>query len=264
VKPLGIIPTYMRGGLDLELVEVALATCRHTVGDDLDLLVVDDGSPDREAAEGVKILVERFDGEAVLKKRNDGFSRTVNVGLRRALNDGRDAVLINADIEFSNDSWLSAMTKQRRSDGSGLASIVGARLLYPNNLIQHAGVYFSLLSRTFDHIYRNGPHNLPEALHPRICPVTGALQFIRAECLEGIGVYDEHFRMGFEDVDYCVRAWQAGREVVYQPRCMATHHESMFRGNPSEQLAEWQWTSWLTFAEKWKETNFAEFMPNIF
>lgn len=264
MKPLGIIPTFLRGGADLEMVEVTLATCRQMIGDDLDLLVVDDGSPDRELAGAVKILVERFDGEAVLKEPNAGFSRAVNVGLRQALNDGRDAVLINADIEFTNDTWLKAMIAQRRSDGSGLASVVGARLLYPNNLIQHAGVYFSLLSREFDHIYRNGPHNLPEALVPRICPVTGALQFIRAECLDAIGVYDERFRMGFEDVDYCVRAWKSRREVVYQPHCMATHHESFFRGHGDERLASWQWNSWITFAEKWKETNFAEFMPHTF
>jgi GT2 family glycosyltransferase len=95
--------------------------------------------------------------------------------------------------------------------------------------------------------------------------VTGALQFIRWETLDRVGVYDETFKMGWEDVDYCIRAWKAGLSCVYQPGIRAIHHESAFRGNaaPGSKLANWQAASWQRFVTKYARTNFAEFIPNL-
>jgi GT2 family glycosyltransferase len=267
-KPLIVIPTYATKGQDNEILDACLRSIRGTIGGDADVLVVDDGSPAEDLKNGIRTMVERIDGEVVFKRENSGFSRTVNVGLRRALAEGRDAILCNADIEFDDQSggaWLDRMLAQRTSDGSELAPIVGARLLYPNGLIQHAGIYFSLLTRSFGHIYQWGPGNMPEANRPRVCPVTGALQFIRASTLEKLGVYDETFRMSYEDVDYCVRAWKAGLECIYAPGVIATHHESVFRRttDPNSKLARWQHESWLRFIELWGSSNFAEFVPSL-
>jgi GT2 family glycosyltransferase len=265
-KPLVVIPTYATKGQDNELLDACLRSIRDTVKDACDVLVVDDGSPAEDLKNGIRTMVERVDGEVVFKKENTGFSRTVNVGLRRALAEGRDAILCNADIEFDHGPlWLDRMVAQRTCDGAAPAPIVGARLLYPNGLIQHAGIFFSLLTRSFGHIYQWGPGNLPEANRPRVCPVTGALQFIRASTLEKLGVYDETFRMSYEDVDYCVRAWKAGLECIYAPGVIATHHESVFRrtADPNSKLARWQHESWLRFIELWGSSNFAEFVPSL-
>lgn len=266
MKPLVVIPNYVVKGRDNEMLDACLRSIRMTAGDACDVLVVDDGSPTEDLKQGVKTMTERVGGEVVFKKENSGFSRTVNVGLRRALQEGRDAVLCNADIEFDHTKdWLDRMLAQKTSDGSELAPIVGARLLYPDGRIQHAGIYFSLLTRSFGHIYAHGPGNLPEANRPRVCPVTGALQFIRLPTMEKLGLYDETFRMSFEDVDYCVRAWQAGLEAIYAPGVIATHHESAFRATPDprSKLARWQHESWLRFVEKWGSSNFAEFVPSL-
>jgi GT2 family glycosyltransferase len=261
LNPLAIVPTYLREVRDVVVLEDCLRTLRETQPD-LDLLVVDDGSPDAEAVTAAGNLAGTFGGELVIKEENEGFASTVNVGLRRCVEQERDAVLVNADIEFNHGKrWLQAMTTTFVEDEP--ASIVGALLLYPNGTIQHAGVYFSFLSRTFDHIYHYGPGNLPEAQTPRICPVTAALQFISYECMADIGIYDENFRLGFEDVDYCVRAWQAGRHVVYNPSAIATHHESFFRSRPNPKIARWQHQSWAYFAQKHARTNFAQFVPSL-
>lgn len=262
MKPLAIIPTYLRTGLDLKMAEATLYSLRETAGDRCEVLLVDDGSPEHVA--GLRQLARRYDADLVAKPENDGFARTVNVGLRRALVEDRDAILVNADIEFGlAEDWLGLMERQPRSDGSGLASVVGALLLYPNGLIQHAGIYFSLLSREFDHRFRWGPGDLPEAQVATTCPVTGALQFIRHECLEEVGVYDEEFRLGWEDVDYNVRVWLSGRECVYQPGVRAVHHESFFRGRQDEKIERWTAESWAYFCGKWRDTSFAEFVPDL-
>ena len=70
-----------------------------------------------------------------------------------------------------------------------------------------------------------------------VCPVTGAFQYIRPEVLEQVGLYDPGFRMGCEDVDYCLRVFQAGFACVYEPAIRAIHHESLFRSRPGREAA---------------------------
>lgn len=259
---LAIVPTYITQPSDLELVLKCLESMRETAPE-LDCLVVDDCSPASALVEEMNAACVRLGYQFYLKDENSGFSRTVNIGLKRALDEGRDAVLVNADIEFTEAGWLGKMEAQPRDDGDGLASVVGALLLYPSGLIQHAGVYFSLLTREFDHIYRFGPATLPEAQWARKCPVTGALQFIRHECLAEVGIYDPAFRMGWEDVDYCVRAWQSGRQCVYQPLVRAIHHESVFRGRPNPKILDWQTKSWAYWKARWGHVDLSEFIPSL-
>lgn len=260
---LAIIPTYVTTPGDVDVLQTAVSTLRSTTSiGDLDVLIVDDGSPDSSLVTAVADVAAAAGAELVAKPENEGFSRTVNAGLRRALNDGQDALLVNADVEFIDPGWLERMLACTGENGKP-AAVVGARLLYPTGLIQHAGVFFSLLHRSFGHIYQYAPADLPEAQRRRECPVTGALQLIRHSTLAQLGLYDEAFRLGFEDVDYCVRAFEAGLSCVYEPTVRAVHHESMFRGRRNEKLQRWQAESWLTFVQKYAQTNFVQWVPSL-
>lgn len=261
-QPQIVVPTYVRSPGDLQLTLDMMQSLRVTEPD-AKVLLIDDASPAPALVDEIEAASSRLEMELIRKEENEGFARTVNVGLRRALDEGRDAVLVNADMEFFEAGWLERMQRQQRSDEQGPAEVVGGLLLYPSGLIQHAGIFFSLLHRSFGHIYQYAPQDLPEAGYARRCPVTGALQFIRHATLEKVGLYDEEFRMGFEDVDYCIRVFLAGGECVYQPRVRAYHYESMFRGQPSPKLAEWQANSWWYFMQKYKATNFAEWVPSL-
>lgn len=244
------------------MLEDALVSIRNTEPD-LDVLLVDDHSPLHDLVDDAESICSRLEFELVRQPSNEGFSRTVNVGLRRALQEGRDAILINADVEFMEAGWLRKMEAQPMRDGEGLADIVGGLLLYPSGLIQHAGIFFSLLHRSFDHRYKFAPGDLPEAQEAARCPVTGALQFIRYTALEQVGLYDENFRLGWEDVDYCIRVFQAGGECVYQPKIRAFHFESLFRGRPSKKMETWTKKSWHYFTQKHSQTSFAEWVPSL-
>lgn len=261
-KALIVVPTYLSTRGDEVVLLDCLTSLRRTEPD-AEVLLVDDASPAPELLDEIEARSSQLDFEVHRKPHNTGFSSTVNVGLRRALVTGRDAVLVNADVEFIEPGWLDRMRRQERSDESGPAEVVGALLLYPNGLIQHAGVFFSLLHRCFGHIFQFAPADLPEAQFARRCPVTGALQFIRHSTLAQIGVYDERFQMGYEDVDYCIRAFLAGGECVMQPTVRAYHHESLFRGRPSEKIADWQRRSWIAFVEKYRTQSFAEWVPSL-
>lgn len=264
-KPLAVIPTYVKDPRGLEATLVTLETLHETAGSEVDVLVVDDASPVPALVDEIEAATSRLQAELVRLDENNGFSTTVNVGLRRAMDESRDAILVNADIEFIEPGWVDLMREQPTWDGERLASVVGGLLLYPNYLIQHGGIFFSLLHRQFGHIYQYAPHDLPEAQRARRCPVTGALQFIRAGTLAQVGLYDEDFRMGYEDVDFCVRVFLAGGECVYQPRVRALHHESLFRGEaaPGSRLERWQHESWVHFMHKWRTQSFAEWVPSL-
>lgn len=264
MKPLAIIPSFVSEEQDRDVLWTAVTTLRDTTSDALDVLVVDDASPAQGLMDEFEEKAwERHAATTYRRDTNEGFARTVNVGLETAREGGRDAILINSDIEFHNPHWLDKMTEQRAPDGSE-PGIVGARLLYPNNLIQHGGIYFSMLHRCFEHIHKYAPHDLPEALVPKVCPVTGALQYIRHSTLQRVGLYDEDFRMGWEDVDYGVRAWLDGIVSVYCPAAVAMHHEGFTRFRKSSHVEAWIAQSWAYFCRKYATQSFAAFVPSTF
>jgi O-antigen biosynthesis protein len=248
---LAIVPVFMREPSDLEVTLTAVRSIRETAPD-VELLLIDDCSP----AQG---LVDELEGHAELWRNAErlGFSQTINRGLARALSEGQDAVLVNADIEMLTPGWDRLMAAQD-------ASVVGALLLYPDGeLVQHAGVFFSLLVRIWDHRFRYAPATLPEVLEPCVCPVTGAFQYIRHECLQAVGLYDERYRMAWEDVQFCLRVFASGRECRYCPDVRAIHHESLFRGRADREIADWQRQSLATLMQDMAGVNVARFTPEI-
>ena len=182
MKPVAVIPTYMRNVKEFAVTKKCIDTLRDT--SDVFICVVDDCSPDQQTAR--KLLKTLDIDELILKEKNEGFATTINHGLRLAHKNKSDAILVNADMEFLDNGWLEAM---QQND----ADVVGALLLYSNGLVQHAGVYYSLIQRVFDHIFRMAPSTLEAVHYKRTCPVTGALQLIRHDTMNKVGFYDEGF-----------------------------------------------------------------------
>jgi GT2 family glycosyltransferase len=263
VRPaLSIIPAFVRTEEELDVLLRCLVSLR-TTAPDAEVLLVDDASPARELVAALEIACDELGVAFAENDENSGFSRTVNAGLEVARATGRDAVLVNADVEFLHAGWLDRM--RARTDTLGRpAAVVGARLLYPNGLIQHAGIFLSLLKRDWLHRFQFGPADLPEALTPTRCPVTAALQFIRHETLEQIGLYDERYRMCYEDLDYCLRVFEAGLECIYEPTVVATHREKFFRGNkPDPKLQRWMKESTAQMLLRWGDKDQSRWIPEV-
>jgi GT2 family glycosyltransferase len=247
---LGVMPVYVKDERALQLTNTAttsfLATTKNS-----SLLLIDDGSPRPD-------LVAKLWPLDTIHNPNQGFAKSVNEGLQEALDKGQDALLVNADMQFWVNNWLQIMLDTD-------ADIVGAKLLYPNhNLVQHAGIYYSFYTRLFSHIGRFAPPETPELNVERECPVTGALMLIRHRVLEKIGLLDENFEFGFEDVSYCLDAIQAGFKVVYQPKAVAIHHESAFRGaQPAPHIKARMDRSWNYFQEKHAGLDIASLVPTL-
>lgn len=258
------VPTFMRSEYDWYVTARTLDGLLDTVPADHTILVVDDASPDQRSLKAMlSILNERLQDrevpqywQYVSKYENQGFANSVNYGLRTALENKMHCLLVNADMEFPDEHWFDTMM-----DTEGW--VVGAKLLYPTGLIQHAGVYFSVVTRTFDHLHKFGPSDLHAANFKRKCPVTGALQLIRYDTIKAVGLYDENFTMGWEDVDYCLRVFYAGGDCIYNPEIVALHHESVFRGNKDDKIIGWMQDSFRELHAKHAGRNFGEFIPML-
>jgi GT2 family glycosyltransferase/glycosyltransferase involved in cell wall biosynthesis len=191
---------------------------------DLELLVVDNGSTDGTP----ELVSEQYPMARLIRNdRNLGFAAGNNVGLRAATGDM--VALVNQDTKLA-PGCLVALASTFEDASIGIA---GCKLLYPDGTIQHAGGYLYGPRGESEHI---GRHAADDGRFDQLADIdyaTAATMAISRSALERIGPLDEGFAPAYyEDADWCYRARASGFRVVYQPRAVVTHYESV-SGYPS-------------------------------
>jgi GT2 family glycosyltransferase len=140
-------------------------------------------------------------------------------------------VLLNNDTEVIEPGWMTAMLGQARRRSIGA---VGALLLYPDGLVQHAGVVLGGVLGLAGHAYRgySVDDRAPLALRydTNYLAVTGACLMVAKHKYEEVRGLDEAFAVAFNDVDLCLKLWRAGYRNVVVPRARLYHYESRSRG----------------------------------
>lgn len=185
----------------------------------------------------------------IYREKNGGFAKAVNTGLKDA-NKKHDVVLVNSDI-IAHSGWLEALQFGAYEFGVD-TGIVGPKLLYPDGRIQSAGSHRNTDSpKWFDHYYRFKDANYGPANIPQYClGVTGACMYVKREFLNYVGLLDEHFQFAFEDMDWCLRGWEAGYRALYFPASTLTHVESASRPK-NQKISEKERQSIHYFWKKW-------------
>ena len=211
-----------------------LRTCvdsvRATSGDvDCELLLVDNGSGEPETATLIEALGNLTEVRLLTDPRPFNWALLNNAAAQEARGDV--LVFLNNDIEAHRAGWLGALCAQAVRPDVGA---VGARLLYPDRRLQHCGIVVGLTGAAGHPLAGLDPDAegyLHMASVARECSaVTGACMATRREAFEELGAFDETLGVDLNDVDYCLRAWQRGYRVVYEPRAELIHHESPSRG----------------------------------
>jgi GT2 family glycosyltransferase/glycosyltransferase involved in cell wall biosynthesis len=215
-----VIPVYGRLELTRGCLEQLLL---HTQSPEVEVIVVDNASPDGTAAYlaslGPRIRVLSNDS-------NLGFARACNQGARAAR--GEQLLFLNNDT-IPPRGWLEPLLAELERDAS--VAIVGARLLYPDGSVQHAGVAFSRPDGVPYHVYRGAARQHPAVSRRReLGAVTAACMLVRRSAFEAAGGFDEGYRNGFEDIDLCLRVRAAGGRVIYQPQSELIHLEEQTPG----------------------------------
>lgn len=147
---------------------------------------------------------------------NLGFSMGCNAG--RGFATGDLLVFLNNDC-FGQGNWLSRLVAPFADPVVG---VVGARLLYPDGTLQHAGVYVDFQQPPGSEA-GNRKTEQPAA---GVDAVTGACLAIRADIFDRLCGFDPEFINGYEDVDLCLRVKGIGYRVHYEPTATLTHLES--------------------------------------
>jgi GT2 family glycosyltransferase/thioredoxin-like negative regulator of GroEL/2-polyprenyl-3-methyl-5-hydroxy-6-metoxy-1,4-benzoquinol methylase len=220
-----------------------------TDGCSYEVIVVDNNSTD-----GTQEFLANLGGDiqVISNPENFGFSKACNQGAAAA--KGRFLVFLNNDT-IPKPGWLQALVDEVETHQD--VAVVGSKLLYPDETIQHAGVVFSKNCLTPYHIFKGAPGDLHAAnVRREFQVVTAACFLVRRKDFEGVGGFDEGFRNGFEDVDLCLKIRERGRKVIYQPKSTLYHleHQTPGRKDPETErhngnLLMSRWTSKIVVDE---------------
>jgi GT2 family glycosyltransferase len=236
-----VIPTRDKRALLQTTIESIRA---RTDYDRYEIIVVDNDSSEPDAIAYLSTLSAPCQVHRWREPFN--YSAINNFGFRHAR--GEQVLFLNNDVEVIRPDWLTALLEHAQRPEVGA---VGAKLLYADGRIQHAGVVVGI-NRAAANAFRSWPGETIGT--PRLADltrncsaVTGACMMVPRRVLEKVGGFDETLRVVLNDVDLCLRIRGHGYLVVYTPHALLYHHEGSTRGRlhpPPDQQA---------FGEKWKD-----------
>ena len=211
-----------------------LRTCVESVFEssyeNLEIVIIENGSTERETFEYYRELSDDPRVHLVRWKKPFNYSAINNYGVKFAKGDYY--LFLNNDVRATiTPDWLSEMLGvcQRKDVG-----IVGARLYYPNNKIQHAGIVIGIggvAGAMFVDLTKGRSGYMHKAaIMQDLSAVTAACMMVKKEVFEAVGGFTEELAVAFNDVDFCLKAGKCGWRVVYDPYAELYHDESRTRG----------------------------------
>ncbi len=257
-----IIP--MRNGL--ELIRTCITSMlEKTTYANYEVLIVDNGSDDPRTL----AYLDSLKAEARIRVLRDDRPFNFSALNNAAVNQARGSVvgLINNDIEVISPDWLSEMVSHALRPEVGA---VGARLLYPNDTLQHGGVILGI-GGVAGHAHKG----LVSDQHGYFCrarllqsfsAVTAACLVIRKDLYVKAGGFDEDLRVAYNDIDFCLRVREMGYRNIYTPYAELYHHESATRGYEDTPEKQFRLEQEAQFMKKrWGEllVNDPAYSPNL-
>jgi GT2 family glycosyltransferase len=221
-----VIPVHDQAALTAQCLDAILA---EPPAASFELVVVDDAS-----ADSTPEVLKRY-GAPVRTIRRDE-----NAGFATACNDGAAAAGGELLVFLNNDTkplagWLDALVEE--ADGHPEAAVIGAKLLFPNDTVQHAGVVVCQDGKP-RHLYAGFPADHPAVNKSRpFQAVTAACMLVRRKPFEQAGGFDAGYLNSLEDADLCLRLRERGHGVRLCHRSVLYHLESVSRGRRSQEIA---------------------------
>lgn len=238
-----IIPVYNKCDLTVQCLASLATVTAHLPHE---ILVIDNASKDETPR---RLAQATAPVRYVRNETNRNFAGACNQGAELAR--GKYLLFLNNDT-VALEGWLDALVDEVRLHSEVVG--VGARLLYENRLVQHAGVAFARETRNPFHPYRGLRAEDPRVNHRReMQAITAACLLVRPSWFKECGGFNEAYRNGYEDLELCLRLRQRGGTLIYQPRSVLYHLESQTPGrmkHDDENRA--------LFFERWSESLLAD------
>jgi O-antigen biosynthesis protein len=194
-----------------------------------EILIVENGSTESDVHRYYETLAETDQGLVLNWTKPFNYASVNNFAAHHAT--GEMFLFLNNDIEAIEPNWLSEMVRQAIQPGIGA---VGAKLLYPDDTVQHAGIVVGM-GGAAGHGQVQFPSNAP-GYHQKllftqnVAAVTGACLMIPKHVFDRVGGFDEGFVLAFNDVDLCMQILAAKYRIVWTPDATLYHLESKTRG----------------------------------
>jgi O-antigen biosynthesis protein len=221
-----IIPTKNKSELLKKCIDSILSKTDY---DNYEIIIVDNGSDERKAINLLKKLADNIKIRVVKDASPFNYSKLNNAAVMLA--QGSVVALLNNDVEIINEQWLKEMLSHALRAEVG---VVGAKLLYPDNTIQHAGVVLGIHGIA-GHVHRFLPKDHlgycgRASLIQSFSAVTGACMVMRKSVYVEVHGMNEDLPVACNDIDLCLKVRQAGYRNIWTPYAELYHHESLSRG----------------------------------
>ena len=210
------------------------------------IIVIDNFNSTDEAKElykklGVDLIHYQFD-----RATSFNFAQKANFCFSKATSDY--VLFLNDDMEVRDPSWLTALLEPLQNNEVG---IVGAKLVYPDESVQHAGIVLNqtnLVAHIFHGLAKNaiGQYGFSHMMR-NYSAVTGACLLTRKKILDEVKGFDLKLGIDFNDIDFCLRVGQKGYRTVYTPYCELFHFEQSTLKRSDQKLEEKE-----LFISRWK------------
>jgi GT2 family glycosyltransferase len=218
------------------LLQRCISGLRGTIqNSNFEILIIDNGSSDHQTLQQLHELNNTKQIKVIADARPFNFSALNNHAVQKA--QGEYLLFLNDDTEAIHKGWFEEMLSVATRPDTGA---VGARLLFPDKSLQHAGVILGL-GGVAGHSHKYLKPGQPDyfgrsMLMQEISAVTGACMMLRKKVFQEAGGFDEtNLAVAFNDVDLCLKIRTLGYKVIYNPYAELMHYESYSRGNDLEQ-----------------------------
>ena len=237
---------------DLELFLFSLT--KRSTYKNYEILIVENNSEKPETFEYYKKLPDRYPKVKVLTwEKEFNYSAINNFAAKQA--EGVYLLFLNNDVEILTPQWMEEMLQICQQKD---VAITGAKLYYPDDTIQHAGVVLGL-GGIAGHIMCKASREDPgyfgrTVTVQEISAVTAACMMIRTEDFWNAGGFDETFQVAFNDIDLCMKVRAAGKKIVFTPYAELYHYESKSRGLEDTPEKQFRFDKEVkAFEAKWSE-----------
>ncbi|HWG44310.1 MAG TPA: glycosyltransferase family 2 protein [Gemmataceae bacterium] len=236
-----------------EILRCCLDSIARSTYKNYEIVVVENNSQDPRTFAYYAEAQKRPEVRVVPWNQPFNYAAAVNFGVRQSR--GEILLFLNNDMEVINEDWLERLLEYALRGDVGA---IGAKLYYPNGIIQHGGVVIGL-GGIAGHCGlflegANAGYMARLLTVQNLSAVTGACLMTPRHAFEEVGGLDERFVLAFNDIDYCLRLRERGHLVVWTPYAELYHYESLTRGpeDTPEKQARFHAEIRL-FTEKWNE-----------
>ncbi len=209
----------------------------HTTYPDYEIILVSNNSKEKETFCYLNKITTENDNIRFLEWNHEfNYSEINNIAVKKAT--GNLILFLNNDIEVISSGWLTSLASQIQYKN---VAAVGAKLLYPNKTVQHAGIIIGI-GGCADHVFKfhedddNGYMLRANVINNFSALTAACLLIKKQDFIESGGLDTENLKISFNDVDLCMKIRQSEKLIVYHPYVKLTHHESVSRGKDFETI----------------------------